>query len=149
MMRSLISQVLCQWPGNVPLNLQPRRHENFSEAHGWSVSVLCELFESIICQLPRELPIWCIIDNISHFETSLDGWDQELEVIVASFERFVHVGKRTGAISAPVKFLLAAGNRSLNIWDMLPSDAEINIRDGGVFARTHGLESFRSSLLGE
>ncbi|KAI6779287.1 uncharacterized protein J7T54_001017 [Emericellopsis cladophorae] len=149
MMRSLISQALCQWPGNVPLNLQPRRHENFSEAHGWSLSALCELFETIICQLPRELPVWCIIDNISYFETSLDGWDQELEVIVASFERFVHVGKRTGAISAPVKILLAAGSRSLHIWDMLPSDAEINIRDGGVFARTHGLDSFRSSLLGE
>jgi hypothetical protein len=148
LMRSLIHQVLCQWPSNVPLNLQARRHESFSETREWSVGGLCQLFESIICQLPRELPIWCIIDNISHFETSLGRWDRDLEEIVCYFDRYVENGKRTGGLSAPIKFLFATASRSVFVGDLIPPDAEINLRDGGVLTRLHSSSGLRPMLPG-
>lgn len=143
MMRSLLDQLLQKWPDEVPLSLQCLRRLDYSR--DLSTSDLCDLFETVARQLPVHFPVWCIIDNVSHFETSLGGWADELIDIVECFWRCVR-GQWARGASAPVKFLLATANRSMYIWEQIPHDDQIDLGDGYLHVQSQGSNIFRALL---
>lgn len=143
MMRSLLDQLLQQWPDEAPLSLHGLRRPEYSR--DLPTPHLCDLFEGVVRQLPRDFPIWCVVDNVSHFETSLDGWADELADTVECFWRCVH-GQWARPASAPVKFLLATANRSMYIWEQIPRDHQIGLVDDPLHIQSQGPNIFRALL---
>ncbi|KAL6869206.1 hypothetical protein ACO1O0_000529 [Amphichorda felina] len=143
MMRSLLDQLLQQWPDEAPLSLHGLRRPEYSR--DLPTPHLCDLFEGVVRQLPRDFPIWCVVDNVSHFETSLDGWADELADTVECFWRCVH-GQWARPASAPVKFLLATANRSMYIWEQIPRDHQIDLVDDHLHIQSQGPNIFRALL---
>ncbi|UPK92197.1 hypothetical protein LCI18_003132 [Fusarium solani-melongenae] len=134
LVRSLIDQLLLQWPYHEPLDLTFLEQE-FSgrlTSDDFETRFLCYVFEQLVCQLSFRSPLFCVIDGLSHFETSLWGWADDLMMIIDSFFTCMHDGAGT------VKFLLVSPERSTRVRHRVPENYHVDLRAGNFHARSPG-----------
>lgn len=134
LIRSFIDQLLLQWPNQDPLDLtflEPEMSISTS-TEGFETRFLCYIFEQLVCQLSFRSPMCCVIDGLSHFETSLWGWTDDLMMIIDSFFTCI----RDGADS--VKFLLVSPERSTRVRHRIPEELHVDLRAGNFHARSPG-----------
>lgn len=142
MIRSLLHQLLRQWPHGAPLNL--KGYEQSYSSGNLSTAAICALFEVVVGQLPVRFPVWCVVDNISHFETELGGWVHELTQVVECFRRCMQRQVEFGN-SAPLKILLTTANRSIYIWEQIP-DRQVDLTDSHLSPESPGSAVFHTLL---
>lgn len=95
---------------------------------GHDITSLCEVLEALLGQLGPWVTVYCVLDNVSEFETSLRGWGGELDETIARLRDMV-------ARSVPqLKVLLSAGNRSIMVHKMLDADDCVSLSAGNVHA---------------
>lgn len=145
LMRSLIDQVLLQWPKHRSLDLAYReaQHETRTDAWGCDIPELCCVFERLISQLERDTSIFCVIDGISYFETALRGWVDDLKEIVECFLRCVdrsHGNRETSS----VKMLLLSADKSTAIRHMIPTQYHMDLRAGNFHSQSQGWNVLRA-----
>ncbi|KAH6687816.1 hypothetical protein F5X68DRAFT_261159 [Plectosphaerella plurivora] len=75
------------------------------------VESLCEVLEALLGQLGPQVAVFCVLDNVSEYETSLRGWDDELCNVVGRLRQMTE-RMRWGP---RLKVLLTAGNRSITV----------------------------------
>jgi hypothetical protein len=148
LMRSLIDQLLLEWPENDRLDTlfiqqQPWIWEGIEKS---DVSTLCYVFGELLRQLGPASLVYCIIDGISQFDTSLRGWNQELQTIVDCFTHYITGDSRTRPGTAPVKILLASADKSVTLKRELPSGHHIDLRAGNLYPRSVSPSNFGSGL---
>lgn len=134
LVRSLIDQLLLQWPDHEPLDLTFLEQE-FSvrtTSDDFETRFLCYMFEQLVCQLSFRSPLCCVIDGLSHFETSLWGWADDLKMIIDSFFTCMRDG------SGSVKFLLVSPERSTRVRYEIPEEFHVDLRAGNFHARSPG-----------
>ncbi|ROV90386.1 hypothetical protein VPNG_10015 [Cytospora leucostoma] len=126
---SLITQLISQWPEQSLTDLPPA-------ASGLHIRALCQIFSSLLDQLPPKINLYCILDGISDFETVLGGWADEMRVvgeciqaITTRFKAHIH------ADAATVKLLLASAERSDGICDFFVADQMIDLRAGHLYGQ--------------
>lgn len=136
LIRSLIDQLLLHWPDQVvPDTRLIGRQLGASEvACNFDMPRLCYVFEQLLRQLGPNSPVYCILDGISHFETSIDGWLDDLREIVECFLSCLKTNQRNIGM-APIKFLLVSADKSTNIWNILPKDCHLDLRAGNLHSR--------------
>ncbi|KAJ3460142.1 hypothetical protein MRS44_011009 [Fusarium solani] len=134
LIRSLIDQLLMQWPGHEHLNLTFLEREFLGRitSDDLETSFLCYIFERLVSQLGFSSPLCCIVDGLSHFETSLWGWADDLMMIIDSFFACMH--HEAGI----VKFLLVSPERSTRVRHRIPEDYHVDLRAGNFHARSPG-----------
>jgi hypothetical protein len=105
------------------------------------LGALWVLFQELLRQVPLGVTVFIILDGISTFETSLNGWDNELCQIVFELQQLVIADPR----SIPVlKVLLVAPIRSINVFWQVDSENHISLTSDNVSVRSmHQLELAR------
>lgn len=70
----------------------------------------CQMFERLVDPLPPSVGVYCVVDEVSHFETWLWKCAADLETVAASgpFEWCMDPGK----VAANVKVLMTSEDRS-------------------------------------
>ena len=91
---------------------------------------LCLFLSQLLEQMERNTTVYCVIDAISEFETSLDGWNNEIAEIVTYFQDLVH-NRSNGPV---LKFLLIAPHRSIQIYDQIRPDDQIWLNSGNLLS---------------
>jgi hypothetical protein len=105
LMRSLIAQLTLKYD----FNLAFINNENYRDGiRDHDIQMLCEAFSSMVCQLPADCELYCIIDGISWLETP--RWQEDLVATVA-YICYLSVDPHCQAqfkllISSPVRSLL-------------------------------------------
>jgi hypothetical protein len=91
-----------------------------------NIDGLCELFQLLFCQLPLGFTVYCVIDNISEFETNLAGWETELCRVVdfLNYMVFAFQGK------AVLKVLLTATTKSIKVYRQIDPANSIDLSPG-------------------
>jgi hypothetical protein len=105
------------------------------------LGALWVLFQELLGQIPPGTTVFIILDGISTFETSLNGWDDEFCKIIFQLQQLVSAEPR----STPVlKVLLTAPNRSIKLFWQVDSGSQISLSAGNVSTQSmHQLEVTR------
>ena len=137
LIRSLIDQLLMQWPeyDHVDLSFLAYEPELWGAVSQHDLPSLCYLFGRLLEQLRPDTIVYCIIDGISQFETSLKGWRDSLGEVVNCFLSYVFNNINIPGAGACVKFLLASSDKSTIIRHIVPLDHHIDLRAGNMHAR--------------
>lgn len=90
---------------------------------------LCLLFGQLMTQLDRSTTVYCVIDNVSEFETSLGGWDQEMGEVAGFLQHLVN--DNAPDRGPVVKVLMVASNRSIQIHRQIRPEDQIWLHTGG------------------
>ncbi|KAF4455373.1 hypothetical protein FALBO_15630 [Fusarium albosuccineum] len=133
MIRSLVDQLLLQWPRHdLPdLRFLEGRLMQLAGERRLDPQNLCHIFEKLIAQLGPKSPVWCIVDGISFFETSLHGWMDDLMLIIRSFLRCVTDTRGRNGVGQ-VKFLLISPDKSTVVRDSIPANYRVELRAGNI-----------------
>ncbi|KAJ3466703.1 hypothetical protein MRS44_004267 [Fusarium solani] len=108
MMRSLIAQLLRQFPGQY---FQPESQMFIQNMDLRSVESLCSLFTHLIGQIPPRTPVICIIDSVNLYET--DDYLDDLASVILSLVSLVDDGSRGGR--PPLKLLLTSPRPTVEV----------------------------------
>lgn len=132
LMRSLVAQLLMSWPANTPMDLCfakdiPGLATNTPVI---DTRTACYVFQRLVCQLPHSALVHCVIDGVSHFETSLWGCSEDMEMVVELFQWCVDPRN----VAACVKFLLASCDRSVLLGNIVPRNRKVDL-SAGDYAR--------------
>ncbi|KAK7744278.1 hypothetical protein SLS62_010305 [Diatrype stigma] len=101
---------------------------------------LCLLFSQLMAQLDRSTTVYCVIDNVSEFETSLGGWGQEMGEVVAFLQHLVHDDAQD---RGPVlKVLMIASNRSIQIHRHIRPEDQVWLHTGSTLSDSVQQQSF-------
>ncbi|KAJ3542045.1 hypothetical protein NM208_g4313 [Fusarium decemcellulare] len=149
MIRSLVDQLLLQWPRHdLPdLRFLEGQLMQLAGERRLDPQDLCHIFEKLIAQLGPKSPVWCIVDGISFFETSLHGWMDDVMLIIRSFLRCVTDTRgRNGA--GQVKFLLISPDKSTVVRDSIPANYRVELRAGNLHSRSTSLDNLAASIRG-
>jgi len=137
LIRSLISQLLIYWPERVSLDLRFLEEVAglWDSIMRWDVPRLCDVFAELLWQLPRDTSLYCIIDGISEFETSLWGWSKELRTIMTCFQTWLSQNNTEYATTASVKVFLAGARKSTLACDYVSPSCKLDLRAGNFHPR--------------
>ncbi|KAK4208177.1 hypothetical protein QBC37DRAFT_379359 [Rhypophila decipiens] len=145
LIRSLVDQLLAQWPYDEPPQISDlsQRTRKF-QAHNpdafldLGLDDLCFMFERILGQLGPEYPVCCIIDGVSHFETGLHGWRNDILYLVECFQGIISSRLDQDAINevASVKVLLVGMDKSMVVRSVVPMDDHLELRAGRMATRS-------------
>lgn len=130
MIRSLADQLLLQWPDEDTSQLRfLERLLPLIYSTDNIVGLLCQIFEQLVVNLSSRVSVYCIIDGVSSFETSLYGWVDELDEI---FDYFLQCMVQTSGYStrAAIKFLLVSADKSTSLWRRVPENCHVDLRAG-------------------
>ena len=99
---------------------------------------LCLFLSQLLTQLDRNTTVYCVVDTISEFETSLGGWNDEISDIVSFFQHLIH-----DTSDGPVlKVLLLAPNRSIQIYKHIHPDDQVWLNSGNLLSDSAQQPSF-------
>jgi len=87
---------------------------------------LCLLFEALFYQFDERLTVYCVLDNISEFETSMGGWSSDLSEFVGVLQRIAGE-EAQGPI---LKVLMTAPHKSIQIYRQLELESQISLCAG-------------------
>lgn len=117
MMRSLIAQLLRQFPGQY---FQPDCQMFIQNMDLRSVESLCSLFIHLVGQIPPRTPVICIIDSVNLYET--DDYLDDLASVILSLVGLVDDGSRGGR--PPFKLLLTSPRPTVEVRRIFDLDAQ-------------------------
>lgn len=101
---------------------------------------LCLLFSQLMAQLDRGTTVYCVIDNVSEFETSLGGWNQEMSEVVGLLQ---HLANDDAQDRGPVlKVLMIASNRSIQIHRQVGPEDQVWLHMGRTLSNSVQQQSF-------
>lgn len=82
---------------------------------------LCDVFRALLMQVHPDTTVYCVLDNVSEFETSLLGWENEICDVVYFLQTMMMAGQPR--FGPKLRFLLTAANKSIKIHRQLtPAD---------------------------
>ncbi|KAK0625447.1 hypothetical protein B0T17DRAFT_655176 [Bombardia bombarda] len=116
----------------------------FQDVAKRDLAALCHLFSELVNQLDHNVTLYCILDGISDFETSLGGWEEELCLIVEFLQSMVvSMGSMPGK---PVfKVMMTAAHRSIAVYRHVSADNQISLSSGNLLPSS-GHHSLRRNL---
>ncbi|KAM0473505.1 hypothetical protein ACHAP7_008171 [Fusarium lateritium] len=132
LVRSLVDQLLFYWPGpDLPdLSFLERSFMQLAEEGQLDIQDFCDIFEELLSRLDPNSEIWCVIDGISFFETTLHGWKDDMAIIIDSFIRCVTDAATARNRAGSVKFLLVSPVKSATTRDVIHGNSRIELRAG-------------------
>lgn len=137
LIRSLATQLILSWPQQSPppdvgflSSLLPGALSEAEE--DLEVDTVCRIFQAILRQLPPSSTVYCIIDGISYFETSIGGRSEDACTVVDCLQSCSSADTADGARPV-VKTLLASANRSTEVRDIFPADRRVELRTGNFY----------------
>lgn len=111
------------------------------------LDALCRLFQALLKGIHPDVTIYCIIDDVSQFETTLGGWGEELTRVVYMLQMLSR--QRRGYPT--FKVLLTAANRSIQVYQQIDPRDIISLTAGNQSStpmQRLGIESSWSGALG-
>ncbi|KAK0646902.1 hypothetical protein B0T16DRAFT_446786 [Cercophora newfieldiana] len=146
MVRSLVSQLL-RWhrDAGTPLTITIA-DPDCGELSSHQLPALLTLFRELIQQTPSGMTLYCLIDGISEFETTNQGWETELCEIVGFFQTIVEDLRQTSSPGPAFKVLLTASQRSITVVGQINSSDQITLSSSRVLPRSIGA-SFEEDFL--
>ncbi len=103
---------------------------------------LCLLFEVLFRQLDENLTVYCVLDNISEFETTMGGWMSELCEFVDLLQRIA-----SEQVQGPVlKVLMTTPNKSIRIYRQLELNSEISLCAGNILPHSTQQLAFEDDI---
>jgi hypothetical protein len=107
--------------------------------HRHSLGGLSVLFQELVGQMDPELTIYCVLDNITDFETDLHGWNAELSEFVGLLQTIV-ADRASGHQASVLKVLFTAAARSILLVRQIERRDCISLSAGNLLSRpTHDL----------
>lgn len=137
LIRSLTTQLILSWPQQSPppdvgflSSLLPGTVSGAEE--DLEVGTVCRIFQAILRQLPPRSTVYCIIDGISYFETSIGGRSEDVCTVVDCLQSCSPLETANGA-GPIVKTLLASADKSTEIREFFPRDRIVELRTGNLY----------------
>ena len=103
---------------------------------------LLVLFKELLSQIHPEATVYCLVDNVSDFETASEDWEMELCEIVDTLQIFVKAGEPGPAL----KILLTDSRRSIAVFRHIRPGDQISLSSGNTYSRTMQMLSFQEDL---
>lgn len=136
LIRSLTTQLILSWPQQSPppdvgflSTLLPGTVSSAEE--DLEVGTVCHIFRAMLRQLPPSSTVYCIIDGISYFETSIGGRSEDVCEVVDCLQSS-SLNTANGARPI-VKILLASANRSIEVRELFSADSIVELRGGNFY----------------
>ncbi|KAH8901253.1 hypothetical protein GQ53DRAFT_814720 [Thozetella sp. PMI_491] len=152
LIRSLIIQLLIDWPAGLPNHLENSKNIlatlNFTEALELPISTLCNLFGDLLGRLSSSVTVYCIIDGLSQFDTSLYSWNLALWEVVEYLQALVDDRCCDPDHRAPIKILLVSAGKTLTIHELIPSDQHVILRASNSHPRSQPALVMKEALEG-
>ncbi|KAI1329097.1 hypothetical protein F5Y16DRAFT_133499 [Xylariaceae sp. FL0255] len=130
MMQSLIAQLIFRLsllsPAITPTLSQ--LYEKIGRCNSEDLNQLCLLFSALVSLFPEKTTIYCIINDISEFETDHRGWEEELCGIFEYFRDLI--GHQAVSTNVTLKVLLTVAHRSIAIRQRLHTDEHVSLEAG-------------------
>lgn len=113
------------------------------------VRAMCQVFVSLLGQLPPGTTVYCVMDGISQFETTLGNWSEELRVVVACLQWCGENPEGRSGVS--MKSLFASADASTVIRELVSLEEQVDLSSGeyygsvaspGVMARDLAARTF-------
>jgi hypothetical protein len=117
-------------------------HDLLQSARTNDIFGLCLLFQQLISQLPINLTVYYLMDSISEFETSLEGWEDEMSQIV-SFLRGVLLEQRSGPY---LKVLMTAPHKSISLYRQISLKDQISLSAHNTLPDSNQIPGFERRL---
>lgn len=90
------------------------------------LEALCQLFQALLNEVHPDVTIYCVIDDVSQFETTLGGWGEELYRVVHMMQTL----SRQRRCGPAFKVLLTTANRSIQIYCQIEAGDIISLSAG-------------------
>ncbi|KAL4745413.1 hypothetical protein BDW72DRAFT_186687 [Aspergillus terricola var. indicus] len=115
-MRSLVAQLLESYPG---FDLQTVRR--IAQLREDDVHGLCEIFRDLVGQLPPDVAVFCVVDEVTAFEERI-GLRESGEEVVRALVQTVEecVDKKSVDGRCVFKLLLTSPRNSRRLWRLTP-----------------------------
>lgn len=121
MLRSLIAQLIFIQRGEHALTTIALDEGLVHQILNHNLTGLCDVFRALLMQVHTQMTVYCVLDSVSEFETSLLGWENEICDVVYFLQTIMMAGQQ--GFGPKVKFLLTAANKSIKIYRQLsPED---------------------------
>lgn len=118
MVRSFIAQLLCQWRFDTSRLRSVIDLESLQQNDG---ATSCQLFSWLVNQLPAEMTVICIIDNIGYYER--EAAVEQLVEVVESIRHLMH----SPALRTTVKLLATSNTPIRDTRESFSGDSVINL----------------------
>lgn len=151
LIRSLVGQLLISWPESQSPDIAfLNQLGDFSSRRvGTKVETLCQIFRRLVSQLSAGTTLYCIVDGISDFDTSLGEQFSHLKTVVQCFKEAVTPVEDTPGTAACVKIMMASANSSSTlISDIIPLGRHVVLSAGNLSPLLATPTSVRQQLLG-
>lgn len=150
LIRSLTTQLILAWPTQFP---DPDLRFLSSLLHGrvhgveedLEVGVVCRIFHALSRQLPPSSTVYCIIDGITYFETSIAGWNEDMREVVDCLRRCCSYNAHNPP-RATVKVLMASAGRSTEVREFCALDRIVELRAGSLYSSVVSPRALISNL---
>lgn len=95
---------------------------------------LCDVFRALLMQVQAQTTVYCVLDSVSEFETSLLGWGDDMCDVVYFLQTLVMAGQHQyqPRFGPKLKFLLTAANKSIRVYRQLNSTDCISLSAGNI-----------------
>lgn len=133
LIRSLLGQLLLSWPKEWPLynDSMPSLLEIKAGNTEAAVPLMARMFQELVSTLPLGTIIYCVVDDISAFDTELWGRLRGLEVIIDCLRKLVGPPGTRHTNEAYLKVVMTSANgSSKEVRDMLVGEQRISLRAG-------------------
>lgn len=138
LIRSLTNQLIMAWHKLLRVYAAPPPNLRFlsnllpgtvsSAQEDLDIDTVCNIFYALLEQLPAGFTVYCIVDGLSYFETSLGGWSDEIEQVVDCLQQCCD--SYESELQVTVKVMLASAHRSIKVCEQIPSEQIVNLRAG-------------------
>lgn len=138
LIRSLTTQLILAWPTQIaPPDLQFLSSLLQGRVYGvekdLEVGIICRIFHALIRQLPPSSTVYCIVDGIPFFETSLGGWHEGIYEVVDCLRRCCSHNVNN-ALRSTIKVLLASAGRSTKVREICARSRIVELRAGNFYS---------------
>lgn len=129
MMRSIIYQILLYTGQDIEFDLSSVTQDLMEGVSDKDLSALCEVFTQLMEQVQSYSSIYCILDNVCAYETSLYGCSTELVQVFETLREFAVDNSR---IRASFKLLLTSTSTSTMISRLIDPSSHLSLVAGNV-----------------
>ncbi|KAE9373805.1 hypothetical protein N431DRAFT_407513 [Stipitochalara longipes BDJ] len=98
----------------------PASQRDFEEL---SFKDICQLFFHLVELVPKEIPVYCVVDGISFYER--EGWREDYDIMMECFGSLI----ANNAVATAFKLLLTSPTVSRWLSDLMPSHQKISLRN--------------------
>lgn len=129
MIRSIIYQILLSPGQDTEFKLSWVTDELLEGVSNGDLTAFCKVVTQILGKVRGYSSIYCILDNICVYETSLYGWSKELKEV---FETLRELSASNSEIEASFKLLLTSTSTSTIISRLVDPSAHLSLVAGNA-----------------